>query len=680
MTHLNRLLRPRSVAVLGGHWAQNVIEQLLGIGFTGSIYPIHPTRKKIAGLACLPSLDQLPESPDATFIGVNRHATIDCVQALSNMNAGGAVCFASGWSERAEFTLQDKLLAAAGDMALLGPNCYGFINYLDGALLWPDQHGGYRLDQGVAIVCQSSNVAINLSMQARGLPVAMIICLGNAAQMKLADLLDELLDDARISALGFYIEGIDDPVALTAVAERARARNTGLVALRSGRTQTGAAAAATHTAALAGDNVASRAFLAQAGIAEVTTLDALVETLKILHVHGPLSARRFCAVTCSGGEAALLADLADGVLELPPPTSLQCENLSNELGSQVTIANPLDYQTFLWGDADASARVFQAMLTEYDAGLFVIDIPRTDRCDPTSFEPALTAMEVASRQLDIPAFPVASLPENFGEARARSMIDRGMVPLFGLECAIRAVAAASTPAGSTGWRPIACQTAHHQADTASGNREHQRAQAQLQLLDEAQAKTLLKVHGVNVPRFVTATTLAALQEQAESLSAPLVLKGLGFLHKSEADAVRLGLACIDDQVEMPGATGYLLEEMVTDAVAELFVGFRRARPYGLTVTVGSGGTAAELLEDTVTLIAPVTATEVASALQALRLWPLLDGYRGRARADVNAAIDTVLRLQTLAMNEPEWVDIEVNPLILRTRGAIAVDAVIRRRI
>lgn len=678
MSNLTRLLRPRSIAVLGGQWAENVIVQLAGIGFAGSIYPIHPTRRKIGELPCLSALEDLPEPPDATFLGVNRQATIDSIRTLSGMQAGGAVCFASGWSERAEFTLQEQLLEAAGTMALLGPNCYGFINYLDGALLWPDQHGGQRLERGVAIVCQSSNVAINLSMQARGLPVAFIVCLGNAAQVKLADLLTELLDDSRITALGVYIEGIDDPVALAAVAERARAKNTGIVALRSGRTQAGAAAAATHTAALSGDNVASQTFLAQAGIAEVTTLDALVETLKILHVHGPLHAPRLCAVTCSGGEAALFADLAEGILELPEPTPSQCERLSRELGTQITLANPLDYQTFLWGDVVASTRVFEAMLQGYDAGLFVIDIPRSDRCDTTSFEPALEAIEAASMHIGLPAFPVASLPENFGEARAASLIERGIVPLFGLECAIRAVAAATTPAGRSGWRPLACPAPSPMEYANTGDPARSQTGPALHLLDEAQAKTLLKDYGVTVPHFVTATTLAALKEASRSLQAPLALKGLGFLHKSEMGAVRLGLATVDDQAAMPGATGYLAEEMISDGIAELLIGLRRTRPYGLSLILGSGGTAAELLADTVTLIAPVTAVEIESALRRLRLWPLLDGYRGRACADIKTAVDTVMQLQKLAMDYPDLVDIEINPLILRARGAVAVDAVIRR--
>ncbi|NCM98316.1 MAG: acetate--CoA ligase family protein, partial [Rhodobacterales bacterium] len=167
MSRLDRLLRPRSIAVLGAGWARNVIEQCRKMGFQGDIWPVHPTRETIGGLRAYPSLADLPGVPDATFVGVNRHATLEVVAELAAMGAGGAISFASGWAEAGEPELQRRLVAAAGGMPMLGPNCYGVINYLDGALLWPDQHGGVRLNRGVALLSQSSNIVINLSMQKR---------------------------------------------------------------------------------------------------------------------------------------------------------------------------------------------------------------------------------------------------------------------------------------------------------------------------------------------------------------------------------------------------------------------------------------------------------------------------------------------------------------------------------
>ncbi len=190
MKDLSRLLRPRSIALLGGGWAVNVAAQLKKSGYTGAIWPVNPKRADILGIPCFPSLADLPGTPDAAFVGVNREASVDVIAALAAIGAGGATCFASGFAEsEAEGTggadLQGRLVAAAGDMPILGPNCYGFLNYLDNVTLWPDQHGGVPVASGVAIVGQSSNVAINITMQARGLPLAYMLTAGNQAQTSL---------------------------------------------------------------------------------------------------------------------------------------------------------------------------------------------------------------------------------------------------------------------------------------------------------------------------------------------------------------------------------------------------------------------------------------------------------------------------------------------------------------
>ncbi len=658
MSGLSRLLRPKSIAVLGSGWASNVIEQCRKMGFVGPVWPVHPSKPSISGERAFPSVADLPAAPDAVFVGVNRHATVEVVRALAVKGAGGAICFASGWTEAGEAGLQDALVSAAGDMPILGPNCYGMINYLDGALLWPDQHGGRRVESGVALLSQSSNIVINLTMQARGLPVAYVACLGNAAQVGLADLGAALLADDRVTALGLYIEGIDDAPGFAALAEAARLAGKGIVAIKSGKTEASRSAAASHTAALAGGGAASSAFLRQCGVAEVETLPELLECLKILHRYGPGLGSRFCSLSCSGGVAGLVADLAaPRGIDFPPPTAEQRARLSAILGPIVSIANPLDYHTFIWGDGPRTTDVFATMLSGYDAGLFIIDPPRPDRCDPASFEPALAAIEAAGQITGKPAFPVASLPENFDEERAIAMMDRGVVPLMGLEAALGALKAAQSPAGLARWRPLP-------AASLSNTR----------LLDEAAAKGLLAQAGVAVPKGVSAQDLAGLD--VSGLTAPLALKGLGFAHKTEAGAVRLGLSTLEGQAEMPGATGYLAEEMVNGCLAEVLIGLRRDPVYGATLTLGFGGTMAEVLADTVTLICPVTEDEVAQGLRQLRLWPMLDGYRGRPRPDLAACLTSVMRLQALFLTEARFAEIEINPLMVTRTGAIAADAVI----
>lgn len=658
MKDLSRLLRPQSIAVLGSGWAATVIEQCRTMGFGGPVWPVHPTRARIAGVPCVTTLSTLPAAPDAVFVGVNRHATIDVVEELSSMGAGGAICFASGWQETGDAALQARLVEAAGQMPILGPNCYGLINYLDGVLLWPDQHGGRPVERGVALISQSSNIVINLTMQARGLAVAYVACLGNAAQVGLVELAAALLDDSRVTALGLYVEGITNAPALTLLAEAARAAGKGIVALKAGKTQAARDAAASHTASLAGAAAASSAFLRQSGIAEVATLGALIESLKIFHVHGPGLGPRLCSLSCSGGEAGLVADLAAPFkIVFEPPSETQRKQLSTTLGPLVTISNPLDYQTFIWGNGPKTRATFSTMLRGYDAGIFIIDPPRSDRCDPSGFEPALGAIEAAQRDTGKPAFPVASLPENFDEERAIAMIARGVVPLMGLETALEAIRAAQSPPGAPGWQPWPAPTPHP-----------------TRRLDEATAKARLAQAGIAVPKGATGISPAVFA--ATGLHPPFALKALGFAHKTEAGAVRLNVTNPEAETGMPGAQGYLLEEMVTGGLAEMILGLRRDPVYGATLTLGIGGVMAEVLADTVTLVAPVTAAQILQALRALRLWPMLDGYRGRAKADVAAAAAVAVALQDMMRDDPALVEIEINPLILRQTGAVAVDALI----
>ena len=659
MTRLDRLLRPKSIAVLGAGWALNVIEQCRKMGFAGPVWPVHPTKGEIGGLRAYASLADLPEVPDAVFIGVNRFLTVEVVRELAAMGAGGAICFASGWTEAGEPELQAQLVAAAGAMPILGPNCYGVINYLDGALLWPDQHGGVRVDKGVALVSQSSNIVINMGMQKRALPVAYVACLGNAAVVGLAELAGALLDDPRVTAIGLYIEGIDDAAGFAALAQSARAAGKGIVCIKSGKTELSRVAAASHTASLAGGGAASSAFLRQIGVAEVNTPSELIETLKIFHVHGSLGTR-MCSLSCSGGEAGLVADLAAPFgIDFPPVPEPVRARLGEILGPIVTIANPLDYHTFIWGDGPRTTDVFSTMLSGYDAGIYIIDTPRADRCDPSGYQPALDAIVAAQAATGKPALPVASMAENFDEAYAAALMGQGVCTLMGLETALAAIRAAQVGPGPAGWRPLAPVEPREAA-----------------LLDEAAGKGLLAAAGVAVPRSVVAATLGGLS--VAGLSAPFALKGLGFAHKTEAGAVRLGVTTLEGQAEMVGATGYLLEEMVTGAVAEVLVGLRRDPVYGVSLTLGMGGVTAEVLADTVTLILPATEAEVLAALRGLRLWPLLDGYRGRKRADVAAVAALAVRLGAMMAADPGLEEIEVNPVMVRESGAVAVDALIRR--
>lgn len=671
---LGRLLRPRSIAVIGGGtWCTSVIEQCRKMGFDGPVWPVHPSRPEMGGVPACQRLEDLPDTPDAAFVGINRHATIEAVGKLAEMDAGGAVCFASGFREAQAETgdgdaLQAALLAAAGKMPIIGPNCYGFINYLDGALLWPDQHGGQRVERGVAILTQSSNIAINLTMQARGLPLAYVATAGNGAQTGLAEIGQALIADPRVTALGLHVEGVGDVRAFEALANTAHKLGKPVVALKAGRSEQAQAAALSHTASLAGSEAGARALLRRLGIAQVDSLTTLLETLKLLHLAGPLPSNRIAAMACSGGEASLVADAATGHdVAFPPLDAGQRDALRRALGPKVALANPLDYHTYVWGDVPAMADTFAAMLEgDIGMGLLIVDFPRTDRCDPAAWDCAIEAAALARARTGTPLALVATLPETMPEAVAERITGNGLVPLCGLDDALAAVAAAAT-LGAAG--------------PASAPLLLPGVPGGLAVLGEADAKAALAAHGLAVPPSALAQTAEEAAQVAEALGFPAVLKGSGAAHKTEAGLVVLNLADADAvraSAQEMASPPYLVERMIGDPLAELLIGVRRDPAHGFVLTLAAGGVLTEILRDSASLILPVTETEIDAALDGLRIAPMLRGYRGRPPADRDAILQAVMALQEYATTHAQRLDeAEINPLICTATSAVAADALIR---
>lgn len=673
MANLHRLLRPRSVAVIGGGaWCANVIEQCAKVGFQGDIWPVHPKKSEVGGLPAFATLSDLPNAPDAAFIGVNRDATIEVVRELSAMNAGGAVCFASGFSEAQEELAdgaekQDALLEAAGEMKILGPNCYGMLNYLDGAALWPDQHGGVASDRGVALITQSSNIAINLTMQARGLPLAYVVTAGNQAQTGLSEIGKAILQDERVTALGLHIEGIDDLRGFEAMAAEAARLGKSIVAVKIGKSDHAQAAAISHTASLAGSDAGARALLKRLNIGQVSSLSALLETLKLLHVAGPLASNRIASMSCSGGEASLMADTAhDTGLVFPPLNSRQKTDLRAALGPKVALANPLDYHTYIWGDRAALAQCFTAMMDpDLAMGVIVVDFPRADRCSAAEWEDVIVAASEAQKASGRPVALLSSLPENIPEDISARLIAMGVVPFAGMSEAMEAmdVAAqigAGEPEKQTLFLPKTPET-----ETVT--------------LSEAEGKSLLASHGLHTPGSARATSPEAAAAEAERIGFPVVLKGEGIAHKSDAGAVALNLMdaiSVSNAAKSMPCDTFLVEEMVIGTVAELLVGVVRDPAHGMVLTLAAGGVLTEMLQDSTSLLVPASRDTVLEALSSLKIAKLLDGYRGQPAANKEAIADAVMAVQAAVMAEaPE--EIEINPLMCGPDVAIAADTLIR---
>ncbi|MCB1421791.1 MAG: acetate--CoA ligase family protein [Nitratireductor sp.] len=677
---LSRLLRPKSVALFGGGWAGNVIAQLQKSGFDGDIWPVNPKRADILGIPCYASIEDLPAAPDASFVGVNREASIEVIRQLRDMGAGGATCFASGFSEsEAEGTggadLQRALVEAAGDMPILGPNCYGMLNYLDNVTLWPDQHGGLPVKTGVAIIAQSSNIAINMTMQARVLPIAYVVAAGNQAQTGVAEIAEALLTDERVTAIGLYLEGFGDIRALEGFAARAAAKGKPVVALKIGRSEKAQAATMTHTASLAGGAATSSALLARLGFVETTSIGVFLETLKLMHAFGPLPGNAVCSVSCSGGEASLMADLAEGsAIDYRDFSSAQVRALKDELGPIVSIANPLDYHTFIWGDTERMTRVFSAVLADgFDLTVFVLDLPRADRCDPSSYQCAVDAIIAAQAATGARTSVLTSLPENLSEPVSAAFLEAGILPLHGMEEGLLAIDAAIR-AGRRSFLPGPV--------LLSAPKEGGGKQDGSIVLSEAQSKAELARHGLPLAKSATANSIDYLASVCEGLSFPLVLKGIGIAHKSEAGAVALNLRDVDAVIAaargMQGVNGFLVEEMIGGGLAEILVGVTRDATGLYLLTVGSGGIMTELMEDAASLLLPVSREDIGEALSRLKVARLLEGFRGRPAADMTAVLDAIEAVCHYAeANAGRLIELDVNPLIACKEGAFAVDALIR---
>ncbi len=450
---LSRLLRPTSIAVIGGGaWCAHVVANCRKIGFAGADLAGAPERTEIAGEPAYRDIaDPARRARCRLCRGQpgcdHRHRRATCAVR----GAGGAVVYASGFREAlAEASdgadLQADLLRAAGDMPLIGPNCYGLLNYLDGAALWPDQHGGVRVDARR----RDHHPKLQHRDQpdhAAPRPAAGLCCDGRQSGADRAGRDRHRRCSTTRASPPWVCISKASAICARSRRWRNRARDLGkpIVALKVGRSEQARAAAISHTASLAGSDAGARALFARLGIARGGSLSALLETLKLLHVTGPLASNRIASMSCSGGEASLMADAADGrALTFPPLTDSQTHALRQALGPMVALANPLDYHTYIWGRTDEMTATFSAMMDPSLAlGAVVLDFPRADRCSDADWEPVIEAVAATKAATGRPMALIASLPETMPEDKAARLIDLGIAPLAGLDDALDAIAAAA---------------------------------------------------------------------------------------------------------------------------------------------------------------------------------------------------------------------------------------------
>ncbi|NNE23598.1 MAG: acetate--CoA ligase family protein, partial [Rhizobiales bacterium] len=643
----------------------------------------NPKRDEIGGHKCYAAIEDLPEAPDAVFLAIPVDAAIDAIARLKAIGAGGIVCYTAGFGEVGDDGAEAALIEAAGDMALVGPNCYGLINYLDQIALWPFAHGGGCDGYGAAIVTQSGMLSSDLTMNQRSVPLAYMISAGNQSVLHLEDFIDVLAERDEVRAIGLHIEGLRNVPQFAEVALKAANRGVPIVALKSGTSQVGAQLTISHTGSLSGTDELYQALFDRFGIIRVGSPAQMLETLKFICVAGVPKGRRVAGFTCSGGGATMLADHGERLgLEFPQPNSDTAEKLRAALPHTATVSNPLDYTTPIWGCPDKVKPVFTAMFDDaYDAAALVQDYPLAElNADKQSYLNDAGSFIAATGGAGLPAAVISTLPENI-DADTRDMLcAAGVAPMQGLPEALTAI-------GSAAWFGERCRQISERPPrlprtvTLAGDPR---------FIDEWQAKQHLKKIGLNVPdaRLVGG---AEAGKAALAIGFPVALKMISdrLAHKTEAGAVALNLADAGEvaaaakemvrrvaQYDAAAVTDqFIVEAMAGKPVAELLVDVRHDEQFGLAMTIASGGVLVEVVGDAVTLLLPASAHEIDEALGRLKVDRLLNGVRGQSGIDRTMLVEALVALAAYAGdNAGRIAEIEINPLFVLADRVVAVDA------
>lgn len=689
---LKRLLAPRSIALFGSGWADAVEAGGKVIGFSGEVWRIHPKRPSTADVKYFRSIDELPGAPDASFVAAPAREVPAIAEGLARRGAGGFVCFASGFSETGAEEgqrLTTELVANAKDLPFFGPNCYGFINFFDQASLWPDQVVGrptagginYRIDRGVAIICQSGTLALNILFNDRSLPIGYVLTVGNQTCLAVEDMIELLADDERVTAFGLYVEGVKDTKRFARAVEKARLAGKPIALVKAGRTEAAARTAHTHTGSLAGADTVFDSFCRQAGIARCESLATLCETLKVFHTGGPLRGRRVLIMGASGGDMAMTADASrDLGLKFPPFPVATAAKLQELLTDKVTVANPFDFHTHIWFDAPAMNSMFSTVQRAgFDATGFMLDCPPENQADPAAYVSAIDQFIAAYPGTPTRSALISAMPESMSPATREKCLAAGIMPLQGQREALEAL----NLAGEVGeaW------AAGAKVELRIPRRGVPRATTPpVTAITEHAGKAALAAFGVSVPRCRVVASGDALKA-AQEIGFPVVIKASGahLEHKSELGAVVVNIRTPAEaqaavQRLSPLSDELLVEQMISDGVAEIIVGMTVDAQFGQVLVIGAGGVLTELLRDTATLLPPFTAGSIEAALNRLKVSKLLKGFRGKPAGDVPALIDTVLACTRYAeANLNTLVELDINPVIVRPAGlgAVAVDALIR---
>ena len=689
MDAISRLLKPRSVAIIGASadaakTSGRPVSYLVKHGFAGAIYPVNPKVNRIGELTCYPDIKSLPTVPDVAIVLLAAERAHLEVRELAALGTAAAIVLASGYAETDESGAQRQreLLEAAGPMRLLGPNTIGLVNLTDDIVL----SASGALDMAhfragsVGVVSQSGGIlgALLSRAEARGMGLSKLISTSNEADLELADFIDYLVDDEATKVIALYVEAIRNPTKFRAATLRAARAAKPVVAFKIGRSEAGAKAAVSHTGAMAGADRMYDALFRQTGVIRAQTFGDLLDIPAALATARTLRGKRVAVLTSTGGAGTLVSD-AIGVagFDTPAPDAETAAALrALQTGEHAALdRNPIDV-TLAGLQPDLLRGAIKILLASptYDALIIIVGSSGIGR-------PELMAGAIEAC-LPLSDKPVLAFVSPHAPEAAALLTARGVPAYTAAESCASALTGmlhASNWAASEAGTPGAVVTV---GDLPGGS------------LDEAQAKQLFAHFGIPcVHEHVVETSLQA-ELVAREFGGNVVLKILSntITHKSDVGGVavnvaseRIGARLATMVTDVERATGerptrFLVQEMVTDGT-ELILGMHRD-PLGTAILLGMGGVTAELFEDTALCMLPteggLSREQALGMARSLKTWPLLDGFRGRPKADVDALVHAIVDFSRMvAQLGDTLIEAEINPIFVleNGRGVRAADGV-----
>jgi len=705
---MERLLRPRSVAVIGasrkpGTVGHELVRNLVSGGFEGPVYPVNPSAEHVAAVPCFRSIEDIPRQVDLAVIAVPAAAVPEVVEACGRKGVGGLVVVSSHFAEDgpagAALEREAARLAHSYGMRLVGPNCFGVLNTdpavsmnatfakdapTSGRLGFASQSGGL----GIAILAEARH---------RGIGLSSFVSMGNKADVSGNDLLSWWSEDPATSVGLLYLESFGNPRKFARLA-RQMGRSKPIIAVKSGRTAVGRRAASSHTAALASSDEVVAALCHQTGVIRVDTIEELFDVAQVLDFQPLGAGLRVAVLSNVGGPAVLAVDacVSNGleVPEFSPEVQRRLVELCPRNGG---VSNPIDL------GAEANAQMYEDVLDlllscgEVDAVAVNFTPPLvTRRTDDVAAAIAAAVDRAAERVASATgeqrpqACPVvASLlgADESGQAVLRAA--RNPVPSFTYpETAVKALAH-SLRYGQWRQRPLGAVPVLTGTNVNEAGRRLPRddeGALKAGWVTGAAAMEVLAAFGVPVVRTVEAYGAVEAGKLADEIRGPVALKVLGPVHKSEGGGVRLGLQGHEEVAAAYSAmeqsfgedmTGALLQPMVPEGGVETIVGALQDPVFGPLVVFGLGGVAVEVLGDHVSRLAPLTDIDAREMVTGLRGSKLLLGYRGRPAVDIDGLVQVLHRVSRLAEDMPEVVELDCNPVIVSAEGALVVDARLR---